>query len=476
MLKKPNRDYFRIFLTVAGCILFYFILAHFSQVKAWAGSILRVFNPVLYGFIIAYLLNPIMSLFIGLFTKMRKKDKPTGGIRIAALILTYIVAILVVGAIGLIIVPQLIESINTLGKNFNGYVSSFSAWLRDLTNHLEGVIGSEFIQDSLEGLTSYLQDAAKSIGNIVYENLPGFANFLSGLTTAVGSFLFGMFLSIYMLFDKENLLARVKKTVYTLFRKGTATRVVLFCRETNETVGSFINGKILDSFIIGVMCYVVFLIFKIPFAGLFAVITGLFNIIPMFGPIIGAFINGFLLLIVSPNQLILFIILIIVIQQIDGNIIGPRILGKVTGLSGFWVMVALTVGSGLFGLWGMILAVPVFTVLYRGFGKLVNTSLDGSGMPSDTEYYFDFPPREEITEGVEKKKGSIFKKLFGKNKKLFGKKKKKKTEPYADVLAPAVPDDPAPDPGAEETEEDPSALAEEGGAEGPAEDTIHADV
>lgn len=442
MLKKPNREYFRIFLTVASCILFYFLLANFSQVSDFVKRIAKVFNPVLYGFVIAYLLNPVMKFLVRGFTKLRKKEKPTRGIRVVSLICTYVIALLLAGAILLIVVPQLIESLTTLANNFNTYASNFSAWLTEVTARLENFTGNEFIQNALEGSASYLKGAVSDLAGVLVKKLPDLMSFLTGLGTALGAFLFGMFLSFYMLFDKENLIARVKKTVYTLFRKGTANNIVLFFRETDETVGNFISGKLLDSLIIGLLSYVVFLIFGIPFAGLFAVIAGITNIIPIFGPIIGAVINGLLLLIVSPGQLIPYIIIVVVIQQLDGNLIGPKILGKVTGLSGFWVMIALTVGGGLFGIWGMILAVPVFTVLYRGFGKLVNTSLESSGLPSDTAYYTAYPPVQEAPAGEEKKKKRSFKDLFRRKKKKGGENGAEGAETPVEG-AEAPPEDPA---------------------------------
>ncbi|MBQ3866768.1 MAG: AI-2E family transporter [Clostridia bacterium] len=421
MLKKPNKEYFRIFLTVACCILFYFLLTHYSKVAEIFAKVVKVFNPVLYGFVIAYLLNPIMKAFSRLILKIRKKEKETRGIRIGSLVMTYVFAVLVISAILLIIVPQTVDSLSALATNFSVYVTNTSEWLRGVTEKLETLPAGHYLQEGLEGVTASIKNFISGFADVMVDLVPNLISFLTGLTTTLGSLLFGMFLSIYMLFDKENLIARVKKTVYTMFRHVTADRIVLFFRDTNETVGNFINGKIMDSFIIGVLSYVIFLIARIPYAGLFAVVVGITNIIPIFGPFIGGIIDGILLLIVSPRQVILFVILIIVIQQLDGNIIGPKIIGKATGLSGLWVMIALTVGGGFFGVGGMILSVPIFTVLYRGFGKLVDSSLENSGLPSHTSYYVDYPPREETPEEKAEKK-AVFRFTF--LKRFFGKKKK----------------------------------------------------
>lgn len=448
-MKKNGREYFRLFFLIASCILFYFILEHFSQVFGWLGGIIKVLNPVLYGFIIAYLLNPVMELFLLLFCKMRKKEKPTKGIRVVALIFTYIFAGLVVTAIVAIIVPQAVDSVRELGNNITTYINSSVEWFRGLSEKWERWTGNTTFQRALEEVTPKLTQTVSELAGKITPRLEDVFSIIKSIGTVLGSLIFGVFLSIYMLFDKENLIARLKKVVYTLFRKSTATRIVLFGRDTNETVGNFISGKILDSFIIGLLSYVVFLIFKIPFAGLFAVIVGITNIIPMFGPIIGGVINGFLLLLIEPVKVIPFIIMIVVIQQLDGNVIGPKILGKATGLSGFWVMIALTVGGGLFGLWGMLLSVPFFTVLYRGFGKLVNTSLESSEMPSDTAYYTNFPPHEEATGANTAKNRSFSLRSFIKRK----KHKKKKADEQPEIKEEPSKKDGETDPSVEKNEE-----------------------
>jgi len=412
-----DKKYWYIFLTVCSCILFYFLLTNFQLVSYALSRFFSIISPILYGFAIAYLLWPLTRMWDRIlkkaFPKMKKRM-----LRAVSLTITYLIVVFVLSAIVLIIVPQTAESVSTLVSNISSYTKNFASFIDRYATRLGGIFqNNEFfgtaISTALSGLEDLVSDAASGLVAL----FPNVLNILAEFTTVIGYVVFGLFLSVYMLFDKENLVARIKKTVYAFCKEERARKTVLFFRKTNETVGSFINGKILSSFAVAVCSFVLFLIFDIEFPGLLALIIGVTDIIPIFGPIIGAVPCGLILLMVEPRQLIPFIIMIVVIQQIEGNIISPKILGHVTGVSGFWVMVALTVGGGLFGVMGMILSVPLFAVLYGVFKQLVNHFLEKKHLAVDTDFYIDFPPHpaEEKAENDEQK--GCKKLFFGKNKK-----------------------------------------------------------
>jgi predicted PurR-regulated permease PerM len=188
-----------------------------------------------------------------------------------------------------------------------------------------------------------------------------------------------------------------------VFRPKFANAVVSTVEFVDRSCGGFISGKILDSLIIGVICYISMLILQMPYAALIAVIVGVTNIIPFFGPIIGAIPSAFLIVFISPVKCLIFIIYLIVLQQIDGNIIGPRILGRTVGLSGFWIMFAILFFGSLYGFWGMLLGVPVFSVIYAGIKKLISMLLKKRSMPQDTAEYAGMDHIDLETKAIVKK-------------------------------------------------------------------------
>jgi predicted PurR-regulated permease PerM len=197
----------------------------------------------------------------------------------------------------------------------------------------------------------------------------------------------GLVVSFYLLYHKETFGAQGKKIIYSLFRPDRANTVLQGVRFVDRTCGGFISGKILDSLIVGVICYISMLILKMPYPALIAVVVGVTNVIPFFGPFIGAVPCALILIFISPLKCLIFIVYIIVLQQIDGNIIGPRILGNTTGLSGFWILFALLFFGSLFGFWGMMLGVPVFSVIYAVVKRLISKKLRKRELPVDTQVY-----------------------------------------------------------------------------------------
>ena len=224
------------------------------------------------------------------------------------------------------------------------------------------------------------------------------------LLKALWNFIIGFIISIYVMYNKESFAAQGKKLVFALMNTNTANQLIKDVRFTSDTFIGFISGKILDSFIIGCICFAGTSIMETPYALLVSVIVGVTNVIPFFGPYLGAIPSAILILMVNPIKCIYFIIFIIILQQVDGNIIGPKILGGSTGLSGFWIIFSITIFGGIMGIPGMIIGVPFFAVLYALIRRFSNRLLEKRGLPTETKMYLDvdyidadrtFIPRDE---------------------------------------------------------------------------------
>ena len=436
MFRKIDKKYLAIFLTVAACIVFYFVVQNIASIWKAVGWIFGVFTPILIGFILAYLLDPILKYCERFYRWLsRKKPLKQKTVRILSLISTYIFALILVGVFILIVVPQLSDSFSTLADNLNDYLNRFANWVDDLAQRITAPGHHSVWSRTLSNLLKEGEEWVSTAANKAVTSIPDLISLLSSVVVGLSDFVIGVFLSIYMLYDKEMLMARMKKLTLAVFHKKTGDKIILFFRDIDESVGSFINSKILDSLIVGVASYFVFLIAGIKYPALIALIVGVTNIIPVFGPFIGAIPGGLLLLIVQPEKVLLYVLLIIIIQQIDGNIIGPKIIGRATGVSDFWVLVSLTIAGSMFGVWGMVLAVPVFSLAYRLLRIAVNRVLTKKELPTETHTYVEYPPHEPNPENIGVKQEPFFKRLFRRKKKTG-----RKNEAAAENAAASRPD------------------------------------
>lgn len=283
-------------------------------------------------------------------------------------------------------IPELYQSIRNM-------VMTVPSQLNDALNKItetmskDTTLGQVFTS-ILKEVTAFLQDWLRSDlldqVNVVMSNLTvGVINIVSELVNAV----IGLIISIYVLWGKETFTRQSKKIVYALFKPGQANMILHLTIKSNKIFGGFIIGKLIDSAIIGVICFIGLTILKMPYIMLVSVIVGVTNVIPFFGPYIGAIPSTILIMLSDPKQGIYFIIFILVLQQLDGNVIGPKILGDSTGLSAFWVVFAILLGGGLFGFAGMILGVPTFAVIYYIVNMLINHKLEKKKLPTDTASY-----------------------------------------------------------------------------------------
>ena len=391
------------FCVIACSILFYMALAYLPVIGTALKSLARILSPFIWGLIITYLLAPLYKgLYQGFFLPLTEKlsgKKKKGSPKLAkglSVLLSIIVFLAMITALVYLIIPQLYSSVETIVNNSPGYIDKLSEWSKNtLANYPEL---RDFVIEKFEeintNLFTWIRDTI----------LPGLGSFVSNITAGVYYFLravynivIGIIVSAYLLSNMESASARAKRLCYCVFGVEWAEKIRSAIRFTDRTFMGFINGKLLDSAIIGLICYVVCAILKMPYALLVSVIIGVTNIIPFFGPLIGAIPSAFIILLVDPLKALIFVIFIIILQQVDGNIIGPKILGSSIGINGFWVMFSIILGAGLFSFWGMLLGVPVFVVIYTGITILVERKLKKRSLPVDPEDYADLDHIDPVT-------------------------------------------------------------------------------
>lgn len=383
------------FLTIIASILFYMVLQRWSVVSGVLGLITQSLAPITYGLILAYLINPLLNwiehgvVFPVVAAIAKKKNRRVHNIsRMISLALAWSLSIAVIYALLALVLPEITESIESLIVSLPEYASHAMEWGGDLLKKNPTI--QAFLLQLIEGFSSNVE----SITSKLHEILPNIDTFLAGVTSslynvvsAILNVLIGVIVSVYVLKDKEKFTAQSKKVLYSVLPIGKANNVIAIFRMTHDKFGNFITGKIFDSMIIGVICFVVVTIFGMPYPALISVIVGVTNVIPFFGPFIGAIPSAILILFAEPGKCIGFIIFIILLQQFDGNILGPKILGSSTGISSFWVLFSILVGSGLFGIWGMVCSVPIFAVIYNLVREGCHDSLTKKGVDYTSETY-----------------------------------------------------------------------------------------
>ena len=405
---KFNKKYISIgiiaFLVIVSSILFFFIFFQREAIRNSISNTFKVLRPICNGFVIAYILTPLVNIIerkilypLALAKREDISPRLKKVFRIISIILTFIFIGFLTWLFIKMVVPELGESLKKIASQFPVYVET-------LQN-----MGNKLIIDNPE-IVEYLQNSldifSKDLSDLFNEKLmPQFQNMIMNLSSFVFSalrnvwhFIIGAIISIYLLVNKELFSAQAKKIVYSMFSRQRANLLIKDTRFISDTFVGFISGKIIDSFIIGILCYIGCSIMNIPYSLLISVIVGVTNIIPFFGPFIGAIPSAILILMVEPVKCLYFVIFIILLQQIDGNIIGPKILGDSTGLSGFWVIFAITAFGGLWGWVGMIVGIPILAVIYAMIKRSVERRLKDKNLPEET---WEYAPIKSIKENGE---------------------------------------------------------------------------
>ena len=368
------------FLVIAASICFYYLLFHWDRFSARIDSIVKIASPVLYGMILAYLLTPLVNtlerkFLIPAFTRKSKiSSKKKKGIRFISITLTIIIVILVVYGFFSIMIPNLINSIQSISMALPIYVNNL---MKFMDKYFEANPDIENLVQQL--MTTYSTEFNRYVNSNVLPQMESLLRTVSlsliSVLKAMWNLIIGLIISIYVLFSKETFSAQTKKIIYSIFPTSNANELIHDMRFVSDTFIGFISGKIVDSIIIGLLCFIGTTLLNIPYALLVSVIVGVTNVIPFFGPYLGAIPSALLVLMISPMKCLTFLVFILILQQLDGNFIGPKILGQSTGLTGFWVIFSITIFGGLFGVLGMIIGVPFFAVVYAFIKRLVEKVL-----------------------------------------------------------------------------------------------------
>lgn len=382
-----NRKYTTVavysFIVIACSIVFYLIS---SQVKVFSNKIsdfIAILYPFIIGFAIAYLLNFILKFIENRIISEKMKGKSPAKVRAISMIITYFVAGTLCYLFVHFVWPELLESIIGLFNDIPNYVNNATVMINKLIEEFN------LTPASMEILESKWKEITDFIMNFMTDIIPVIGNTIMIVLSSLWNIVLGVIVSIYLLKDKEKFFAISKKITYAIFNREHSYKILELTHRANKIFGKFLGGKILDSFIIAIITFVILTIFKMPYTLLVTVIVGVTNVIPFFGPFFGAIPSVILVRFVSPIKAFWLLIIILIIQQLDGNVIGPKILGDSIGVSAFWILFALLIAGKFLGLVGMLLGVPLFAFIYSIIKDVTEERLDKKGLPVNTDDYMN---------------------------------------------------------------------------------------
>lgn len=399
MKLKLNNRYVRwgltAFLVIAASIIFYYFMFHSSNIMAGLQRLADILMPLVFGLATAYLLTPILNyiekkILIPICDKLKIQDsrRRRTVVRGIGVFLTDFLFIAIIYLLFYMLISQLVPSIQNIIDNFERYRGNFLAWI-DKTLEDNPEIG-EYVLRIIDQYSDQLDAWMKEMPANIAVWIRTVTYTATNILGVLWNFIIGFIISIYVMASKEKFTAQAKKVAYALFERDTANIVIRNFRFTHRTFIGFLSGKLADSAIIGMLCYIGVTFLQMPYAALISVIIGVTNIIPFFGPYLGAIPSAILILIVDPMhplKCVYFLLFILVLQQFDGNFLGPKILGNSTGLTSFWVIFAITFFGGWLGIFGMIIGVPLFAVIYAAIKSFINTMLQKKKLPIESNVY-----------------------------------------------------------------------------------------
>lgn len=370
------------FIVAISVILFYLAISQVTIFTDKLDSILVVMQPFIIGFSIAYIVNFLLNFYENKVfeTKYIKKIKLKSK-RGLAILFSYITTFFIISMFVKFLLPQLIDSVVGLVNDIPSYITNTTNFVNEIIMKLN--IEDQYSQVLMDNFNSLVNYIIRFATNLI----PALGGFLASVVSSIWNVILGIIVSVYLLIDKEKLCALSKKITYGLFPESYADEIIKLVDRSNYTFGRFLVGKIIDSLIIGVLTFIILTIFKMPYTILVSVIVGITNIIPFFGPFIGAIPSFIIILFVSPVQALWFLLIILFIQQLDGNVIGPKILGDSIGISAFWILFSILVAGKLLGIVGMIIGVPLFAIFYSIVKEFIESKLRKKGLKTETKEY-----------------------------------------------------------------------------------------
>ena len=393
-IEKRKHKQVLLFIASATAVICLVILFFFKTgiFLSAASTLLDILMPFIFGAVIAYLLRPVclaIERFLRNLFDPKSTGKRAGLLRLIAILLSLALLLVALFLLIMAVLPELIRSIGSIITQIPGALESFSKWLSSLDtgSGLSHEIVTE-VQNAAGTLSTSMTDLMESkVLPYLQTLVSGVTNSFRGIIDVVKNFGLGCIISAYFLGSWEKFADQGRLVLYALFPKHAADFLCGELRFANRKFSGFVRGQLLDSMMIGIICFVFTMIAGIPYAVLVSVVVGVTNMIPFFGPYLGAIPSALIIFTVSPGKCIMFVVLIIILQQIDGNIISPKILGDKVGLSGFWILFSILLFGALFGLVGMLIGVPLFAVIYDLIGKLVSRGLKKHGQVHMEEEY-----------------------------------------------------------------------------------------
>lgn len=378
------------FACISASIILFFVIYRAEAFWQSVSVFVAIITPFIYGFVIAYLLTPAYNLFLrrinlSLTSHIKNKRKLITLSKVLSTIITLFLSITIISGLIVMVLPQLAESILGIINTFPSNADGLMIWVVDNFNLSEKT--ANFINNNIvNNLTNwFMENLVPTMSEVVAGVSTGLISFL----VVIKNILLGLIICVYFLNGKEVFAAQTKKIIFATCSEERAESIIHEAKFINRTFSGFIIGKIIDSIIIGIICFISLTIMDMPYTLLISVIVGVTNIIPFFGPFIGAIPSAIIILLESPIQSVYFVIFIQILQLLDGNVIGPKILGDSTGIPSFWVIFAILVGGGLFGFVGMIVGIPIFAVIYAYVKRYVRYKLCQKDLPMDTLNYKD---------------------------------------------------------------------------------------
>lgn len=385
-----------IFAAGAALIVLYEVIIHFNRVQEAWSALSTILSPFIFGLVMAYLLCPVYNVSVRRVYRLMQNTFKTkkGALRFARVVATLISLVVLFGVVGGVFALVLPETF----RSILGLIQVMPERLNDLINWAESTFTSQRYPEAAAAFESVVGKVRDSFVEWTQNDLlPRVGVYMTQISQGVIltlrtllNILIGVIVCVYFLNSKETFKAQTKKIILAMTSKKRSDSIMEFAYFVNRTFGGFINGKLIDSLIIGILCFILMNILKLPYTVLVSTIVGVTNFIPFFGPFIGAIPSAIIICFSSPIQAVYFLIMVLGLQQFDGNILGPKILGETTGLASFWVMFAIIVGGGLFGFLGMVLGVPVFALIYYYTRKYIERRLRKKQLPTETTEYQDF--------------------------------------------------------------------------------------
>jgi len=354
-----DKKFFKyIMLIITISIFLVFALWNIGDLFLILVRILRIIRPIILGFIFAFILNNPFNKFKNLYKKIFKKSKTDSAATSLAVVSVYILLFVLITTIIVIIIPQFVDSISRFKDNLDSYSENFKNMTNDVFQKINAKIPSDF------NITDKLSSYIGKIPNLVGKIFMGAFGFTSSFIGVVVDIFLGIIISIYFLLGETKLIRQGKKIIIALFSEETSKKLITLSSEIGVTFNNFITGQIIEAFILGILCFIGMSIFGFEYAFLISVMIGITNIIPIVGPFVGIIPSVLILLLVNPVMALWFIVFIVILQQLEANLIYPRVVGTKVGLPALWVLISIIIGGGLFGIIGMLFAVPTMSIIY----------------------------------------------------------------------------------------------------------------